>query len=102
MHTEAAVTPLASDQGLQTAETLLLECVTFDVASGIEPGGKPPVRIFLGSEEAQQLAERVFLYTVHKLRDPARVYHVYLMKNLPGFDRRTWRTGFTQYRFAIP
>ncbi|WP_306478385.1 ELM1/GtrOC1 family putative glycosyltransferase [Methyloversatilis sp.] len=102
MHTEAAVTMQASVEQLQTAEKLLLECVTFDIAPGIEPGGKPPVRIFLGSEEAQQLAERVFLYTVHKLRDPARVYQVYLMKNLPGFDRRVWRTGFTQYRFAIP
>lgn len=102
MYTEIAVTPVAPVQRLQTAETLLLECVVFDIAPGIEPGGKPPVRIFLGSEEAQQMAERVFLYTVHKLRDPARVYHVYLMKNLPGFDRRAWRTGFTQYRFAIP
>jgi hypothetical protein len=60
------------------------------------------VRIFLGTEEAQQRAERVFLYTVHKYRDPAREYQVYLMKDLPGFNRRAWRTGFTQYRFAIP
>lgn len=87
---------------LQTAEALSLDCITFDVAPGIAPSGKPPVRIFLGSEEAQQRAERVFLYTVRKFRDPSRVYQVYLMKDLPGFDRRVWRTGFTQYRFAIP
>ncbi|MGK2915735.1 MAG: hypothetical protein ACSLE5_15030, partial [Porticoccaceae bacterium] len=92
--------PLATS--LQTAEALSLECVTFDVAPGLKPNGKPPVRIFLGSEEAQHRAERIFLYTVCKLRDPARVYMVYLMKNLPGFDRQAWRTGFTQYRFAIP
>ena len=87
---------------LQTAETLAVECVTFAIAPGVMPSGKPPVRIFLGTEEAQQRAERVFLYTVRKHRDPARVYQVYLMKDLPGFDRRAWRTGFTQYRFAIP
>ncbi len=87
---------------LQTAETLAIDCVTFAIAPGVMPSGKPPVRIFLGTEEAQQRAERVFLYTVRKHRDPARVYHVYLMKDLPGFDRRAWRTGFTQYRFAIP
>ncbi len=87
---------------LQTAEALAIECLTFGVAPGVTPSGKPPVRIFLGTEEAQSRAERVFLYTVHKHRDAARVYQVYLMKDLPGFDRRAWRTGFTQYRFAIP
>ncbi len=99
---ESSLATSPDTSSLQTAEVLSLDCVTFDVKPGIEPGGKPPVRIFLGSEEAQQRAERIFLYTVHKLRDPARVYHVYLMKNLPGFDRTVWRTGFTQYRFAIP
>lgn len=92
----------ATATALQTAEALSLDCIVFDVAPGVEPSSKPPVRIFLGSEEAQQRAERIFLYTVHKHRDPARVYQVYLMKDLPGFDRRVWRTGFTQYRFAIP
>jgi mitochondrial fission protein ELM1 len=87
---------------LQSAEALSLECVTFGVASGVEPSSKPPVRIFLGTEEAQLRAERVFLYSINKLRDPARVYQIYLMKDLPGFDRRDWRTGFTLYRFAVP
>ena len=85
-----------------TAEALAIDCVTFGIAPGVTPSGKPPVRIFLGTEEAQQRAERVFLYSVHKHRNPARVYQVYLLQDLPGFDRRTWRTGFTQYRFAIP
>jgi mitochondrial fission protein ELM1 len=87
---------------LQTAEVLRVECLTFGIAPRVTPSGKPPVRIFLGTEEAQSRAERVFLYAVRKQRDPARVYQVYLMKDLPGFDRRSWRTGFTQYRFAIP
>ncbi|MET0485201.1 MAG: hypothetical protein ABW216_05855, partial [Candidatus Rokuibacteriota bacterium] len=25
-----------------------------------------------------------------------------MLRDLPGFDRRGWRTGFTNYRFAIP
>lgn len=87
---------------LQTAEALGLDCVVFDVAPGVRPSGRPPVRIFVGSEEAQQRAERVLLFSVRKFRDPARVYQVYLMRDLPGFDRRDWRTGFTHYRFAIP
>jgi mitochondrial fission protein ELM1 len=91
-----------SSPSLHTAEALGIECVFFGVAPGVVPSGKPPVRIFLGTEEAQQRAERVFLYTIRKFRDPARVYRVYLLQDLRGFDRGGWRTGFTQYRFAIP
>ncbi|MGH8664217.1 MAG: hypothetical protein ACREUX_08110, partial [Burkholderiales bacterium] len=87
---------------LTTADALQLDCVTFAAAPDAATSGKPPVRIFLGTEQAQQRAERVFLYSLSRFRDPARVYHVYLMKDLPGFDRRGWRTGFTHYRFAIP
>src|SRR5690606_13424121 len=87
---------------LCTAESLGLDCITFGVAPGAVPSGKVPVRIFLGTEEAQSRAERVFLFSIEQVRDPTRVYHVYLMRDLPGFDRRGWRTGFTQYRFAIP
>ena len=25
-----------------------------------------------------------------------------MMKDLDGFDRRGWKTGFTNYRYAIP
>lgn len=102
MNAESGMAKPSTPAPLQTAEVLSLDCITFGVAAGVEPSSRPPVRIFLGSEEAQQRAERVFLYTVQKFRDPARVYQVYLMKDLPGFDRRIWRTGFTQYRFAIP
>jgi len=78
------------------------ECVTLGVRPGHRPSGRPPVRIFLGTEDAQRRAERVFFCSVEKARDPGRVYEIYLMKNLPGFARRKWRTGFTNYRFAIP
>ncbi|MDZ7750552.1 MAG: ELM1/GtrOC1 family putative glycosyltransferase [Gammaproteobacteria bacterium] len=71
-------------------------------ASGEARGGAEPVRIFLGTEDNQSRAFRVFMYSVARHRDPGREYRVYLMKNLPGFRRRGWRTGFTQYRFAIP
>lgn len=67
-----------------------------------EPSPRPPVRIFLGTEKAQVRAERIFFYSVERVRDPAREYHIYLMKDLAGFDQTKWRTGFTNYRFAIP
>ncbi|MGI9494380.1 MAG: hypothetical protein ACR2QF_18475, partial [Geminicoccaceae bacterium] len=49
------------------------ELVRFDVEDGVEPSGKPPVRIFLGTENAQYRAERVFVWSVLQVRDPARV-----------------------------
>ena len=70
--------------------------------AGATPSEKDPVRIYLGTEEAQYRAERVFFYAIEKVRDPGRTYEVYLMKNIKGFDRSRWRTGFTNYRYAIP
>lgn len=78
------------------------ERVVLDVADGVTPSGKPPVRIFLGTEPAQHRAERVFVWSIERVRDPSRVYEIYLMKELAGFNRRRWTTGFTNYRFAIP
>jgi uncharacterized protein len=78
------------------------EKVVLDVRPGVTPGGKPPVRIFLGTEDAQYRAERIFFYSIEKHRDPARVYEVHRMKDLAGFRRKGWRTGFTNYRFGIP
>jgi len=63
---------------------------------------RPPVRIFLGTERAQVRAQRIFFYSVERVRDTSREYRIYLMKELAGFDRQKWRTGFTNYRFAIP
>lgn len=70
--------------------------------AGVQPSALPPVRVFLGTEEGQYRAERVFVWSVMRHRDPARAYEIHLMKNLKGFNRRGWRTGFTCYRFAIP
>ena len=78
------------------------EVVRFDVDPHIKPNGKPPVRIFLGTEPAQARAERIFIWSVKQVRDPARAYEIYLMKDLAGYDRRGWKTGFTNYRYAIP
>lgn len=78
------------------------ERITLGVRSGETPSGRPPVRIFLGSEPGQQRAERVFVWSVERMRDPTRVYEIHLMKGLIGFRRRHWTTGFTNYRFAIP
>jgi len=72
------------------------------VREGVAPSPKPPVRIFLGTEPAQYRAERVFFWSVEQVRDPSRIYEIYLMKDIVGFDRTRWLTGFTNYRLAIP
>jgi mitochondrial fission protein ELM1 len=78
------------------------DVVVLPVRSDVEPSDKPPVRIFLGTEDDQWRAERIFFYSIEQVRDPARRYEIHLMKNVAGFDRSKWRTGFTNYRFAIP
>ena len=78
------------------------EVIRLDVVKGVKPNNKPTVRIFLGTEAGQFRAERVFVWSVMKERDPARVYEIYLMKNLKGYDRSGWKTGFTNYRYGIP
>lgn len=82
--------------------TPLCECIVLDVVPGNTPVKAPPVRIFLGTQHEQERAERVFVYSVERFRNPARIYEIYLMRDIAGFDRSTWRTGFTNYRFAIP
>lgn len=76
------------------------------ILMGPKPGhtdsGLPPVRIYLGSERHQFRAERAFLWSVEKHRNPARSYEIFLMRELRGFSRGFWLTGFTNYRFAIP
>jgi hypothetical protein len=78
------------------------ECIILGVKAGTKPSPKPPVRIFLGTEPAHYRAERIFVWSIEQVRDPSRVYEIHLMKELAGFDRRRWLTGFTNYRFAIP
>jgi hypothetical protein len=74
----------------------------FPPEPGVTPDPRPPVRIFIGAEPGQNRAERVLVWSILKHRDPARAYEVYLMKDLAGFARRYWKTGFTNYRYAIP
>ena len=45
--------------------------VVLDVLPGHAPRPLPPVRIFLGTEEGQYRAERVFVWSVMQVRDPA-------------------------------
>ncbi|MFT4561789.1 MAG: hypothetical protein ACI9BW_001531 [Gammaproteobacteria bacterium] len=68
----------------------------------VDPSEKPPVRIFLGSEADQYRAERIFIWSIMQVRDPARSYEIHVMKDLYGYDRTGWKTGFTKYRYAIP
>jgi hypothetical protein len=69
-------------------------------ASGVSD--LPPVRIFLGTEPGQERAQRVFIYSVAKHRNPKRNYEIHLMSDIKGIDRSEWKTGFTNYRYAIP
>ncbi|HUF86905.1 MAG TPA: class I SAM-dependent methyltransferase [Thermohalobaculum sp.] len=78
------------------------EVVRLDVEPGVTPGERPPVRIFLGTEPSQYRPERVFIWAIKQVRDPSRVYEIHMMKDLKGFDRTGWKTGFTNYRYAIP
>jgi len=78
------------------------EVVRLDVVPGVTPSGKPPVRLFLGTEPRQYRAERIYIWSIMQVRDPSRVYEIYMMKDLKGFDRTGWKTGFTNYRYAIP
>ena len=78
------------------------EPITLGVRPGVIPSAKPAVHLFVGTEAAQYRAERVFVWSIEQVRDPGRVYKIYIMKNLAGFERQGGLTGFTNYRFAIP
>lgn len=78
------------------------EKIILGVRPGHRPSDKPPVRIFLGSERKQFRAERAFIWSVEKHRDPGRIYEIHLLKGLKGYISGFWITGFTNYRFAIP
>ncbi len=78
------------------------ETIVLDVAPGVAPSPRPPVRIYVGTETAQCRAERVLVWSIMRHRDPARRYEIHLMKDLAGIDRHAWKTGFTCYRYAVP
>ncbi|MBW2389394.1 MAG: hypothetical protein JRG89_13280 [Deltaproteobacteria bacterium] len=78
------------------------ELVRLPVRAGFTASDLPPVSIFVGSERAQFRAERVLLWSIEAVRNPARKYEIHLMRDLAGFRRTGWRTGFSNYRFAVP
>ena len=86
----------------QPRQRAVPERIVLPVREGAEPSSKPPVRIFLGTEASQYRAERIFVWSIEQVRDPGRVYEIYLMKHLAGFNRRFWTTSFTNHRFAVP
>lgn len=69
---------------------------------GIAASSQPPVRIYVGTESKLYQAERLLVWSILKVRNPARSYEIYLMKDLKGFQRRGWDTAFSGYRYAIP
>ncbi len=79
-----------------------MECVVLPPRSEAPAADRPPVEIYLGTEPAQYRANRVFVWSIEKVRDPGREIRIHLMSELPGFNRRLWTTGFTNFRFAIP
>jgi len=93
---------IRSENGRGFAPRETPEIITLPVHPGVQPSGKPPVRLFVATEPAQFRAERVFMWSIERHRDPARAYEITLLKELSGFDDRRWLTGFTNYRFAIP
>jgi|GEM_PF-521462 len=93
---KARYSPIANPNNPDWPSVIVFE------AENTQKSNLSTVRIFLGTEIAQQRAQRVFIYSVEKYRNPARRYEIYLMDNLTGFDNSRWRTGFTLYRFAIP
>ncbi len=64
-----AATPILRTRSVpQARDTPIL--VRLEPRPGVAPVAKPPVRLFLGSEDAQHRAERIFLYALEQVRDP--------------------------------
>jgi len=95
------LTPFA-DADMTPATRERPDKIILGVKPGHRPANKPPVRIFLGTERKQFRAERTFIWSVEKHRDPSRIYEIHLLKGLKGYISGFWITGFTNYRFAIP
>ncbi len=92
----------ATHPGTHCAEREVPDCITLPARADARDRGLPPVHIYLGTEPAQFRATRVFIWSIEQVRNPSRSYHVHVMSQLAGFDRRGWTTGFTNYRFAVP
>ena len=97
-----ALLPPAMDEHRPPADQQHPECIMLAPRADLPPSPLPPVRIFLGTERGQFRAEQVFVWSVMKHRDPSRRYEIHLLRELKGFRRGYWLTGFTNYRFAVP
>lgn len=97
-----SVTPerYRSDRPLPTHDTP--DRIVLAPRSGQPRPGRPPVRLFLGSERARFQEERLFVWSVEKFRHPDRVYEVYLLRDLSGFGRHDGPREFHAYRYAVP
>ena len=61
------------------------------------------VKLFVGTSDLHDdLAQKIYLYTIHKNATmPVEV--VFLRpSDFPGWNRKTWGTPFTCYRYAVP
>lgn len=96
------LTPAAFSTDRPPARHRTPDRIVLGVKPGKRPSDRPPVRIFLGTERGQFRAEQAFIWSVEKHRDPSRIYEIHLLRDLSGFKRGFWLTGFTNYRFAIP
>ena len=61
------------------------------------------VKLFVGtSDNDDTLAQKTYLYTLYK-NSTAPIDIVFLRpKDFPGWNRTTWGTPFTCYRYAVP
>jgi len=96
------LTPAAFSTDRPPARRKTPDRIVLGVKPGQRPSERPPVRIFLGTERGQFRAEQTFIWSIEKHRDPSRIYEIHLLRDLSGFQRGFWLTGFTNYRFAIP
>ncbi len=85
-------------QGNRTSPIL----IRLDPVADVTPVNKQPVRIYVGTESKRCRTERLFVWSLLQVRDPARCYEIYLMKDLEGFERRGWSTAYSGYRYAVP
>lgn len=93
---------LDKDPGRDSGDMQEMEVIRLEPQPGTTPSDKPAVRIFLGTEPGQYRATRIFVWSVMQVRDPGRTYEIHLMSNVAGIPRVGWKTGFTNYRYAIP
>jgi len=64
-------------------------------------GEGPAVEIFVGTAPDLMRATRVLVWSLMKVRNPARKYRIHLMANLKGYARKGWPTGFHGYAAAV-